>query len=44
MAKYRGNYGVIYTDGTCRLSQEQINSDLEDLIRKVKNEMLINLD
>nr|DAS03529.1 MAG TPA: hypothetical protein [Caudoviricetes sp.] len=44
MAKYRGNYGVVYHDGKCRLSQEQVNIDLEDLIRKVKNELLINLD
>lgn len=42
--KYRGNYGVVYHDGKCRLSQEQVNIDLEDLIRKVKNELLINLD
>ena len=44
MAKYRGNYGVVYHDGKCRLSQEQVNIDLEDLIRKVKNEILINLN
>lgn len=44
MAKYRGNYGVVYHDGKCKLNQEQVNNDLEDLIRKVKNEMLINLD
>lgn len=44
MAKYRGNYGVVYRDGKCKLSQEQVNIDLEDLIRKVKNEMLINLN
>lgn len=44
MAKYRGNYGVVYHDGKCRLSQEQVNIDLEDLIRKVKNEILVNLD
>jgi hypothetical protein len=44
MAKYRGNYGVVYHDGKCKLSQEQIDIDLEDLIRKVKNEMLVNLD
>ena len=44
MAKYRGNYGVVYHDGKCKLNQEQVNNDLEDLIRKVKREMLINLD
>lgn len=44
MAKYRGNYGVVYHDGKCKLSQEQVNIDLEDMIRKVKNEMLINLN
>ena len=44
MAKYRNNYGVIYPNGTCKLNQEQINTDLEDLIRKIKNEMLISLD
>nr|DAS97622.1 MAG TPA: hypothetical protein [Caudoviricetes sp.] len=44
MAKYRGNYGVVYHDGKCKLSQEQINNDLENMIRKVKREMLINLD
>lgn len=44
MAKYRGNYGVVYHDGKCKLNQEQVNNDLEDLIRKVKNEMLINLN
>ena len=44
MAKYRGNYGVVYHDGTCKLNQEQIYNDLEDLIRKVKREMLINLN
>lgn len=44
MAKYRGNYGVVYHDGKCKLSQEQVNTDLENMIRKVKNEMLINLD
>ena len=44
VAKYRGNYGVIYTDGTCRLDQEQTYGDLEDFIRKIKNEMLINLN
>lgn len=43
MVKYRNNYGVVYPDGTCKLNQEQINSELEDLIRKVKNEMLVNL-
>lgn len=42
MAKYRGNYGVVYHDGKCKLSQEQVNIDLEDMIRKVKREMLIN--
>nr|DAN37212.1 MAG TPA: hypothetical protein [Caudoviricetes sp.] len=44
MVKYRGNYGVVYHDGKCKLNQEQVNNDLEDLIRKVKNEMLINLN
>ena len=44
MAKYRGNYGVVYHDGKCKLSQEQVNIDLENMIRKVKREMLINLD
>ena len=44
LAKYRGNYGVVYHDGKCKLSQEQVNIDLEDMIRKVKNEMLINLN
>ncbi len=44
MAKYRGNYGVIYTDGTCRLDQEQTYTDLEDFIRKIKNELLVNLN
>ena len=44
MAKYRGNYGVVYHDGKCKLNQEQVNNDLEDLIRKIKREMLINLD
>ena len=44
IAKYRNNYGVVYPNGTCKLNQEQINSDLEDLIRKVKNEILVNLD
>ena len=44
MAKYRGNYGVVYHDGKCRLSQEQTYADLEDLIRKVKSEMLIDLN
>ena len=44
MAKYRNNYGVVYPNGTCKLNQEQINTDLEDLIRKVKNEVLVNLD
>lgn len=44
MVKYRGNYGVVYHDGKCKLSQEQVNIDLENMIRKVKREMLINLD
>lgn len=44
MAKYRGNYGVVYHDGKCKLSQEQVNIDLENMIRKVKREMLINLN
>ena len=44
MTKYRGNYGVVYHDGKCKLSQEQVNIDLENMIRKVKREMLINLD
>lgn len=44
MTKYRGNYGVVYHDGKCKLSQEQVNIDLEDMIRKVKNEVLINLN
>ena len=44
MTKYRGNYGVVYHDGKCKLSQEQVNTDLENMIRKVKREMLINLD
>jgi len=44
MAKYRGNYGVVYHDDKCKLNQEQIDIDLEDLIRKVKSEMLINLN
>jgi len=44
MTKYRGNYGVVYHDGKCKLSQEQVNIDLENMIRKVKNEMLINLN
>lgn len=43
MAKYRGNYGVIYHDDKCKLNQEQVDVDLKDLIRKVKNEMLVNL-
>lgn len=44
MTKYRGNYGVVYHDGKCKLSQEQVNIDLENMIRKVKREMLINLN
>lgn len=44
MANYRGNYGVVYHDGKCKLSQEQVNIDLENMIRKVKREMLINLN
>ena len=44
IAKYRGNYGVVYHDGKCKLSQEQVDIDLENMIRKVKREMLINLD
>lgn len=44
MAKYRGNCGVVYQDGKCKLSQEQVNIDLENMIRKVKREMLINLN
>ena len=44
MAKYRGNYGVVYHDGKCKLSQEQVNIDLENMIRRVKREMLINLN
>lgn len=44
MAKYCGNYGVVYHDGKCKLSQEQVNIDLENMIRKVKREMLINLN
>jgi hypothetical protein len=44
MAKYRGNYGVVYHDDKCKLNQEQVDIDLEDLIRKVKREMLINLN
>lgn len=44
MAKYRNNYGVVYPNGTCKLNQEQIDADLEDMIRKIKNEMLIDLD
>ena len=44
MVKYRGNYGVVYHDGKCKLNQEQVNIDLENMIRKVKREMLINLD
>ena len=44
MTKYRGNYGVVYHDGKCKLSQEQVNIDLENMIRKVKREMLVNLD
>lgn len=44
MAKYRGNYGVVYHDSKCKLNQEQINIDLENMIRKVKREMLINLN
>ena len=44
MAKYRNNYGVVYPNGTCKLNQEQIDADLEDMIRKIKNEMLINLN
>ena len=44
MAKYRGNYGVVYHDGKCKLNQEQVNIDLENMIRKVKREMLINLN
>ena len=44
MAKYRNNYGVVYPNGTCKLNQEQINNDLESMIRKIKREMLINLD
>ena len=43
MVKYRGNYGVIYHDDKCKLNQEQVDVDLKDLIRKVKNEMLVNL-
>lgn len=44
IAKYRGNYGVVYHDDKCKLSQEQVNIDLENMIRKVKREMLINLN
>lgn len=44
IAKYRGNYGVVYHDGKCKLSQEQVNIDLENMIRNVKREMLINLN
>ena len=44
IATYRGNYGVVYPDGTCKLNQEQINSDLDGLIRKIKNEILVNLN
>lgn len=44
MTRYRGNYGVVYHDGKCKLSQEQVNIDLENMIRKVKREMLINLN
>lgn len=44
MAKYRNNYGVVYPDGTCKLNQEQIDAYLEDMIRKIKREMLINLN
>lgn len=44
MAMYRGNYGVVYPNDTCKLNQEQINNDLDGLIRKVKNELLVNLN
>lgn len=44
IATYRGNYGVVYPNGTGKLNQEQINSDLDGLIRKIKNEILINLN
>ena len=44
MATYRGNYGVVYPNGTCKLNQEQINRDLDGLIRKIKNELLVNLN
>lgn len=44
MAKYNNRLATIYPNGTCKLNQEQVNSDLEDFVRKIKNEMLINLN
>lgn len=44
VATYRNNYGVVYLDDTCKLNQEQINSDLDIFIRDIKNEILVNLD
>lgn len=44
VVKYRNNYGVVYPNGTCKLNKEQIDTDLEDLIRKVKSEILIDLN
>lgn len=44
IAKYRGNYGVVYHNGKCKLNQEQVDIGLGYMIRNVKKEMLINLN